>query len=121
MTEKLGVKHAILAVVLAGASVTDGGVSLFVAFFIIVPMAQTLFQGTRIPGRLIPAAVSLGTSTFTMSVMPGALSIQNAIPMPFFGTTPVAAPGLGLIASAIILGLCTLWLGLQAHAAKAVG
>jgi H+/gluconate symporter-like permease len=44
MTEKLGVKHAILAVVLAGALVTFGGVSLFVAFFVIVPMAQTLFR-----------------------------------------------------------------------------
>jgi H+/gluconate symporter-like permease len=121
MTEKLGVEHAILAVVLAGALVTFGGVSLFVAFFVIVPMAQTLFRAAGIPGRLIPAAVSLGTSTFTMSALPGTPSIQNAIPMPFFGTTPFAAPGLGLIASAIMMGFGLWWLGLKAKAAKTAG
>lgn len=118
MTEKLGVRHAILAVVLAGALVTFGGVSLFVAFFVIVPMAQTLFRAAGIPGRLIPAAVSLGTSTFTMSALPGTPSIQNAIPMPFFGTSPFAAPWLGLIASAIMLGFGLWWLGLKATAAR---
>ena len=35
MTEKLGPRRAILAVVLAGALVTYGGVSLFVAFFVL--------------------------------------------------------------------------------------
>nr|WP_310524650.1 GntP family permease [Polymorphobacter sp.] len=114
MTEKLGVRHAILAVVLAGALVTYGGVSLFVAFFVIVPMAQTLFRAAAIPKRLIPAAVALGTSSFTMSALPGTPSIQNAIPMPFFGTTPFAAPGLGLIASAIMLAFGLWWLGRQA-------
>ncbi|MBC7521959.1 MAG: GntP family permease [Sandarakinorhabdus sp.] len=121
MTEKLGVKHAILAVVLAGALVTFGGVSLFVAFFVIVPMAQTLFRAAGIPGRLIPATVSLGTSSFTMSALPGTPSIQNAIPMPFFGTTPFAAPGLGLIASAIMLGFGLWWLGLKAKASQRAG
>ncbi|MFX9347770.1 GntP family permease, partial [Acinetobacter baumannii] len=37
MTERLGERRVILAVVLAGALVTYGGVSLFVAFFVIVP------------------------------------------------------------------------------------
>src|SRR6185369_4874587 len=83
MGEKLGHQRAILAVVLAGALVTYGGVSLFVAFFVLAPMAR-------------------GTSTFTMSAMPGTPAIQNTIPMPFFGTTPFAAPGLGIIASIIM-------------------
>src|SRR5215510_13011065 len=38
MTEKLGTGRAMLAVVLAGAIVTYGGVSLFVAFFVLAPM-----------------------------------------------------------------------------------
>jgi hypothetical protein len=92
MTKQLGPKRAILTVVLAGAFVTYGGVSLFVAFFVLVPMAQALFRTADIPNRLIPAAVFLGTSTFTMSALPGTPAIQNAIPMPFFGTTPLAAP-----------------------------
>jgi H+/gluconate symporter-like permease len=110
MTARLGERRAVLAVVLAGALVTYGGVSLFVAFFVLVPMAQALFRAAAIPRRLMPAAIALGTSTFTMSAVPGTPSIQNAIPMPFFGTTPFAAPGLGLIASAIMLGFGLWWL-----------
>ncbi len=121
MTEKLGTKRAILAVVLGGAVVTYGGVSLFVAFFVIAPMADGLFRAAAIPRRLMPAAIMLGTATFTMSAMPGTPSIQNTIPMPFFGTTPFAAPGLGLIASAIMLAFGIWWLGLRQAAAHANG
>jgi H+/gluconate symporter-like permease len=121
MTEKLGTKRAILAVVLGGAIVTYGGVSLFVAFFVIAPMAQDLFRKAGIPRRLMPAAIMLGTSTFTMSAMPGTPSIQNTIPMPFFGTTPFAAPGLGIIASLIMLGFGLWWLARQETAAKGRG
>jgi H+/gluconate symporter-like permease len=110
MAKRLGERRVILAVVLAGALVTYGGVSLFVAFFVIVPMARSLFRAAGIPRRLIPAAIVLGTSTFTMSALPGTPSIQNAIPMPFFGTTPFAAPGLGIIASLIMLGAGLWWL-----------
>ncbi len=115
VTEHLGERRAILAVVLAGALVTYGGVSLFVAFFVLAPMAEAMFRTANIPRRLIPGAIVLGTSTFTMSALPGTPSIQNAIPMPFFGTTPLAAPGLGIIASAIMLGFGLWWLG-QAEA-----
>jgi H+/gluconate symporter-like permease len=110
MADKLGPRHAVLAVVLAGAFVTYGGVSLFVAFFVLAPMAQALFRTAAIPHRLMPAALALGTSTFTMSALPGTPAIQNAIPMPFFGTTPFAAPGLGMIATAIMLGFGLWWL-----------
>jgi len=110
MTHRLGKDRAMLAVVLAGAIVTYGGVSLFVAFFVLAPMAQALFRAAAVPRRLMPAAIVLGTSTFTMSALPGTPSIQNAIPMPFFGTTPFAAPGLGIIASLVMLGFGLWWL-----------
>jgi len=121
MTEKLGPKRAILAVVLGGAIVTYGGVSLFVAFFVIAPMAHGQFRGAGIPRRLMPAAIMLGTSTFTMSAMPGTPSIQNTIPMPFFGTTPFAAPGLGVLASIIMLAFGLWWLAREETAARARG
>src|SRR5262245_18684663 len=118
MTKSLGERRVILAVVLAGAFVTYGGVSLFVAFFVLVPMAQALFRAAAIPRRLMPAAIVLGTSTFTMSALPGTPSIQNAIPMPFFGTTPFAAPGLGIIAAVIMLGFGLWWLRRAEGAAR---
>ncbi|TCR72196.1 GntP family permease [Rhizobium sp. BK376] len=121
MTQKLGAERAILAVVLAGAIVTYGGVSLFVAFFVLAPMGIALFAEAGVPRRLMPAAIALGTSTFTMSAMPGTPSIQNAIPMPFFGTTPFAAPGLGVIASVIMLGFGMWWLKRREVLARANG
>lgn len=121
MTEKLGPTRSILAVVLAGALVTYGGVSLFVAFFVIAPMGQAMFRAANIPNRLLPAAICLGTSTFTMSALPGTPAIQNAIPMPFFGTTPFAAPGLGIIAALIMLSFGLWWLNRAEAAARRAG
>jgi H+/gluconate symporter-like permease len=120
-TSRLGKRHAVLAVVLAGALVTYGGVSVFVAFFVLAPMAKALFRTASIPRRLVPAAIVLGTSTFTMTAMPGTPAIQNAIPMPFFKTTPFAAPGLGVIASAVMLGVGMWWLGRAQSRARRSG
>jgi H+/gluconate symporter-like permease len=106
----LGPKNAILAVVIACAVLTYGGVSLFVVAFAAWPLARALFAQTGLPARLIPATIALGAFTFTMTALPGTPSIQNAIPMATFGTTPFAAPGLGLIAGAVMLGLGVLWL-----------
>jgi H+/gluconate symporter-like permease len=121
MTERLGPRRAVLAVVLAGALVTYGGVSLFVALFVLAPITQALFRTADIPHRLMPAAIALGSFTFTMSALPGTPAIQNAIPMPFFGTTPFAAPGLGIIAAAIMLGFGLWWLGRAEAAARRAG
>lgn len=121
LTEKLGAERAVLAVVLAGAIVTYGGVSLFVAYFVLAPMATALFRQADIPRRLMPAAIIVGSSTFTMSALPGTPAIPNTIPMPFFGTTPFAAPGLGIMASAIMLGVGLWWLGRAEAIARARG
>jgi H+/gluconate symporter-like permease len=56
-----------------------------------------------------------------MSALPGTPSIQNAIPMPFFGTSPFAAPGLGIIASLIMLGFGLWWLRRAETAARRRG
>lgn len=121
LTKRLGKERAVIAVVLAGALVTYGGVNLFVAFFVLVPMAQSLFRAADIPRRLMPATIALGSFTFTMTALPGTPAIQNAIPMPFFGTTPFAAPGLGIVASAIVLSFGLWWLGRAEAAARRNG
>jgi H+/gluconate symporter-like permease len=119
--ERLGPRHAMLAMVLAGAAVTYGGVSLFVAFFVLAPMADELFLAANIPRRLMPAAIALGTITFTMSAAPGTPAIQNAVSMPFLGTTLFAAPGLGAIASVIMLALGLMWLRFAEARARRAG
>ena len=121
LTKQLGTKRTMLSVVIASAVVTYGGVSVFVAFFVLVPMAQEMFRAANIPRRLLPAAVGLGAFTFTMSVMPGTPSVNNAIPMPYLGTTTFAAPGLSIIASIIIFLFGMWWLRRVESAARKAG
>lgn len=115
--KKLGHNRAILTVVLACGVLTYGGVSLFVVAFAIYPIAKSMFQAANIPKRLIPGAIALGSFTFTMTALPGSPSIQNAIPIPFFGTNVFAAPGIGVISGLIMFGLGCMWL--QSRASKA--
>ena len=47
-------------------------------------------------------AIAAGAFTFTMTAVPGTPQIQNLIPIQYFGTSPTAAPILGLVATAIL-------------------
>lgn len=111
---RLGEANTIPAVVFACALLTYGGVSLFVVAFAVYPIALAMFERARLPLPLIPASIALGAFTFTMTALPGTPAIQNAIPMPYFGTTAFAAPGIGIIAGAIMLGLGLVWLSFRA-------
>lgn len=117
----LGPQRAILAVMLSCALLTYGGVSLFVVAFAVFPIAAALFRNADIPKRLIPATIALGAFTFTMTALPGTPAIQNAIPMPFFGTTPFAAPGLGVVAALVMAGFGLAWLHWRAGRAASAG
>ncbi len=119
LTAKFGVRHAPLAVVLSCGLLTYGGVSLFVVAFCIYPIARTLFQDANIPKRFIPACIALGSFTFTMTALPGTPAIQNAIPMPVFGTTAFAAPGLGLTAAVVMFFGGMSWLSRRIRRAQA--
>ncbi len=84
-----GPQHAVLAVVAACAVLTYGGVSVFIVAFGVYPMAVGLFRQADLPRRFIPAALAFGSVTFTMTSA-GSPEIQNLIPMPYLGTTPLA-------------------------------
>ena len=120
ITARLGASRAVMSVVLACALLTYGGVSLFVVSFALYPVADALFRQGQVPHRLIPPAIALGSFTFTMTALPGTPAIQNAIPIPHFGTTIFAAPGIGIVAAAVILGFGLWWLGrVEARARRA--
>src|SRR4029450_11140523 len=53
LTKKLGAGRTMLAVVAASAIVTYGGVSGFVAFFVLAPLAHETFRGANLPPPLI--------------------------------------------------------------------
>jgi H+/gluconate symporter-like permease len=121
IAEKVGAERALLAIVLACGVLTYGGVSLFVVAFAVYPVGAALLKAASMPKRLLPGAIALGSFTFTMTALPGTPSIQNAIPGPFFGTTPFAAPGLGLIGGLIMFGVGMLWLNGRAKRALSRG
>ncbi|MFJ8065291.1 GntP family permease [Psychrobacillus sp. NPDC096426] len=106
----IGVKQAILTVVLMGVILTYSGVSLFVAVFAIYPFANHLFREANIPKRLIPATIAFSAFTFSMDAIPGSPQIQNVIPTTFFDTNVYAAPMLGGIGALFILVVGMLYL-----------
>lgn len=110
LTKLIGAKQAILATVIACAVLTYGGISLFVVVFAIYPLAVALYREADIPNKLIPGAISLGAFTFTMTAIPGTPQIQNIIPTNYYGTTPMAAPVMGVVAALVMLILGVLWM-----------
>lgn len=110
ITKWVGPKRAMLATTLTAAVMTYGGISVFVAVFVMFPLARELFRAANLPRRLIPAAIANGTLTFTMTALPGSPQVQNIIPGQFFQTSTFAAPGLGLLGGTIIFAVGMLWL-----------
>lgn len=117
----LGADKAIFAIVVVGALLTYGGVSLFVVVFAVYPFAAEIFRTADIPKRLIPATIALGAFTFTMDAFPGSPQIQNIIPTSFFQTDAWAAPALGVIGGLFIFGLGMFYLQRQRRKAAIVG
>lgn len=121
LVAKLGKHRSLLAIVLACAILTYGGVSLFVVGFAVYPIAAALFREANLPKRFIPGAITLGALTFTMTALPGTPAIQNAIPMPFFNTDAFAAPFLGIIGGLIMLFGGIWWLSYRINNATETG
>lgn len=104
---RLGRKQAVLAVVLACAILTYGGVSVFVVAFSVYPMALSLFKDANLPRRFIPASLAFGSVTFTMTSA-GSPEIQNWIPIQYLGTSPYAAWEVSLFV-AIFMAILGFW------------
>lgn len=121
VTKMVGTRFAMAAVVLACAILTYGGISLFVVVFAIYPLAVALFREANISRRLIPGSITAGAFTFTMTALPGSPQIQNLIPMEYFGTTPSAAPVMGIIAGIVMAAGGLAWLTYREKKFKAAG
>ena len=121
IVSRIGAHRAVVALVLSCAILTYGGVSVFVVAFAAYPVGAALFREAGIPKRLIPGSLVLGSATFTMTALPGTPAIQNAIPMPYFGTDAFAPPGLGFIVAIVMFSGGIWWLTHRARSAHAAG
>lgn len=106
---KLGMKYAVLAIVLACAVLTFGGVSLFVVAFSVYPMAISLFKQADLPRRFIPATLALGSVTFTMTSA-GSPEIQNWIPIQYLETDAYAGWEVSIIVALFMATFGYWWL-----------
>jgi H+/gluconate symporter-like permease len=121
ISKKIGSEKAVLAVVLSCSILTYGGISLFVVVFAVYPIAVELLRKSNTPKRLIPAAIAIGSFTYTMTCLPGSPAIPNVIPSQYFGTNTFAAPGVGIISAIVSFWLSMLWMNRQTKLAKANG
>lgn len=120
IVEKVGKKWVIPAVVLSTAVLTYGGISLFIIFFVMYPMALTMHKEADITKLLIPGEIALGAFTFTMTT-PGSPQVQNIIPTTFLGTSPTSAFIPGWIAGIVMAVLGIMYLMKKAKKYKAKG
>lgn len=91
---------------------TYGGVSGFVVFFVIYPIALNMFKEANLTRRLIPGAISAGCWTWSM-YGPGSPSIQNVIGMNSLGTPSTAALVPSVIATVATYILIFVWLEMR--------
>ncbi|MCA1291455.1 GntP family permease [Paenibacillus sp. alder61] len=100
--------RVLVAIFIVAAILTYGGISLFVVMFAVIPLARTLFKKLDIAWNLIQIPVWLGIGTITMTILPGTPAIQNVIPIPFLGTSLVAAaiPSIVGAIGCTAFGLC---------------
>ncbi|HAP19710.1 MAG TPA: propionate permease [Lachnospiraceae bacterium] len=91
---------------------TYGGVSGFVVFFVIYPIALNMFKEANLTRRLIPGAISAGCWTWSM-YGPGSPSIQNVIGMNSLGTPSTAAIVPSIIATVATYILIFVWLEMR--------
>ncbi len=109
VVRRFGARHALVAVIVACAVLTYGGVSLFVVAFSVFPLALALFREAGLPRRFIPGAIGFGSVTFTMTSA-GSPEIQNWIPMQYLGTTPYAAWQVSLVVAVLMATVGFTWL-----------
>ncbi|MCI5563045.1 MAG: hypothetical protein MR393_07900 [Intestinimonas massiliensis] len=97
-----------------------GGISVFVCFFTVIAIAKELFEEMEIPWRMY-GVNSLGVACIALTMAPGSPSVNNAIAGQILGTTPMAAPGLSLIAVALACVIGHIYISWELRTARKNG
>lgn len=97
--------YVLVAVWLITSVLTYGGINLFVVAFALIPIALPLFKEMNIPWHLALGPFFLGMGTATMTMLPGTPALQNIMPIKYLGTTPTAAPLIGIVSSILVTAI----------------
>jgi len=113
--------YVLFSVAVITLMLTLGGVSMFVVIFTVMPIARPLFKEMNIPWHLFIAAFIFGIGSASMTMIPGTPSIHNIMPTKYLGTTPLAAPALGIFCAIMITALNAWYMHWQLKKAHAKG
>lgn len=105
ISDRIGAKHAPIAIAVVTLVMTYGGINAMVIAFTVAPLAFIMCNEANIPRALVLAGSVIGGCTATMTAIPGTPSTQNIIPSQFLGTTPFAAPAIGIVCGIIMVAL----------------
>lgn len=100
-------RYTLLAVPIITAVLVYSGISVFVVVFTVMPIGVMLLKECNINKSILPGLINFGATTFAMTCLPGTPQLNNIIPSEILGTSPMAAPVLGIIGSVsmLVMGL----------------
>lgn len=107
----------IFAIIAISTILAYGGISNFVIMFTVLAIAKELYYEMDVPWRLFGCQV-VGSGCLAMTMLPGSPSTPNVVASAALGTTPMAAPTLGIIAVIIELVLSTIYIKWELGRAK---
>lgn len=108
-TKWFGIKHVVLVGIIIVGVLTYGGISLFVVIFAAAPILYTMFKKADLPRHLTVVCFSAGSSTFSMTCLPGSPQLSNLVATEYLGTTLNAAPVMGIICGTAMFIMCALY------------
>lgn len=106
MVDWFGTKHVVLVGILIVGILTYSGVSLFVVIFAVAPILFMMFQEANLPRHLTAICFSAGSSTFSMTCLPGSPQLSNVVATEYLGTSLNAAPVMGIICGVALFLMC---------------
>ena len=108
-TEWFGIGHVVLVGIIIVGVLTYGGISLFVVIFAAAPILYTMFKQADLPRHLTVICFSAGSSTFSMTCLPGSPQLSNLVATEYLGTSLNAAPVMGIICGIAMFIMCALY------------
>ena len=116
-----GTKNVVMVGILFVGLLTYGGVNLFVVIYATLPILFIMLREANLPRHLTILCLGVGSSTITMTTLPGTPALTNVIPGQFLGTPLTSAPVFSLILAAMFFGLCVVYINFAVKDARNKG
>ena len=119
VVQKFGSKFALIGYMVVALILNYGGISTFVIFFVLLPLARPIWRETKTPWYLWPA-ITLTALIPGQCILPGGLQIHNIIPTAVLGTKVTAAPLMSIVIFIVFWALCGVYLVWEIKGAQKV-